>query len=142
MNLCVSSYGPTLDSPVQPVFGRCEYFIFVNPENMEFEPVSNPHACASEDAGILSAKLVADRDATAVITGRVGPYAEAELDAANVDIMIVNRCAVRGAVEKFCRRSPDETSEESSEIHSKNLSGKRQRHAGKDKGVKTSCHDL
>ena len=141
MNLCVSSYGPTLESPVQPVFGRCEYFLFVNPENMEFESVSNPHASASEDAGILSAKFVVGRDATAVITGRIGPYAEAVLNAANVDLMIVKRCPVREAVERFCRRSPDEISKESSEIHSKNLRGESQRHAGKDQGVKTSCQE-
>jgi predicted Fe-Mo cluster-binding NifX family protein len=58
MKVCITSYGPTLDSKVQPIFGRCEYFVFVDPVSMESVVESNPYASCSCEAGVESAKLV------------------------------------------------------------------------------------
>jgi predicted Fe-Mo cluster-binding NifX family protein len=104
MKVCITSYGPTLDSKVQPIFGRCEYFIFVDPESMESEAEPNPYASASDEAGIESAKLVIDKGATAVLTSKVGSKAQQVLDAAGVKIMDMKRESVREAVEAFRKR--------------------------------------
>jgi len=37
MRIAISATGPTLDAEVDPRFGRCQYFIIVDPETMEFE---------------------------------------------------------------------------------------------------------
>lgn len=107
MEICISSYGPTLDSRVQQIFGRCSYFIFVDPKSMECEAVPNPNASSSYDAGIQSAKLVADRGVSAVLSGCVGAAAEPILDAADVEIMFVGRGTVREAMEAFINLSSD-----------------------------------
>lgn len=37
MKIAVSSTGKDLNSQIDPRFGRCQYFIFIDPETMEFE---------------------------------------------------------------------------------------------------------
>jgi predicted Fe-Mo cluster-binding NifX family protein len=101
MSVCIPSFGPTLDSRVQPIFGRCAYFTFVDPDSMEFESVLNPNASASGEVGALSAQFVIDRGVTAVISAQVGPKAQEVLNAAGVKIMAVEGNTVREAVEAF-----------------------------------------
>jgi len=43
MKIAVSASSPELDSSVDPRFGRCPYFLIVDPETMEFEAVENPY---------------------------------------------------------------------------------------------------
>lgn len=101
MKVCVTSYGPTLDSKVQPIFGRCQYFIFVDPVSMESEVEPNPYTSASSQAGVESAKLVIGKGANAVLTGRMGTKARQVLDAAEVKIMIIKGKIVREVVQAF-----------------------------------------
>ena len=46
MKIAVSSTGKDLNCQIDPRFGRCQYFIFVDPETMEFE--------ASENEGLMA----------------------------------------------------------------------------------------
>lgn len=101
MKVCITSYGPTLDSRPQPIFGRCEFFLFVDPASLEFESVHNPNASASDNSGILSAQLVVDKGASVVITGRVGDKARAALEEANIEILLSSKSSVRESVEPF-----------------------------------------
>lgn len=55
---------------VQPVFCRCEYFIFIDQANMESEIEPNPYASALDKSGIDSAKLMIRNGATTVLTAR------------------------------------------------------------------------
>ena len=41
MKICLSSQGNTLDSQVDPRFGRCQYFIIVDTETLAFEAIKN-----------------------------------------------------------------------------------------------------
>ena len=41
MKIAVSSTGPTLDNTVEARFGRCSYFLLVNPATLEFEAIAN-----------------------------------------------------------------------------------------------------
>ncbi|MCU0849472.1 MAG: NifB/NifX family molybdenum-iron cluster-binding protein [Spirochaetes bacterium] len=89
MKLCISATGPNLDSGVDSRFGRCRYFIFINPSSMEFESFENDSSGASGGAGVQSAKFVADNGAKAVITGNVGPKAYNALNAAGIEIITI-----------------------------------------------------
>ncbi len=42
MNLAITASGDRLDSDIDPRFGRCKYFIFVNPDTMAFKPCQIP----------------------------------------------------------------------------------------------------
>lgn len=104
MKICITSYGPTLDSKVQPIFGRCEYFVFVDPANMESEVAPNPYASAPKEAGIESAMLVIGKGAMTVLTARVGTKARQVLKAAGIKIIDIKGETVREVVEVFRKR--------------------------------------
>jgi len=37
LKVAVSASAPSLDAPVDPRFGRCAYFVIVDPDTMQFE---------------------------------------------------------------------------------------------------------
>lgn len=101
MKVCVTSTGPGLDSEMDPRFGRCQYFLFVDPESLELEAVENPNLAAAGGAGIQSAQFVANKGVEAIITGQVGPNAFTMLQAAGLKILIGASGKVREVVEKY-----------------------------------------
>ena len=46
MKIAVSCTGPAPDFVIDPRFGRCQYFIIIDPETIEFETVENPNVIA------------------------------------------------------------------------------------------------
>ena len=101
MKICITAQGPTLEAPVDPRFGRCASFVFVDPKTMQTEAVPNPGAMASGGAGIQAAQLIVDRGATAVLTGSVGPNAYNALSAGGVEIFLGATGSVQNAVDQF-----------------------------------------
>jgi len=101
MKVCVTSEGNSLDSKVDPRFGRCQYFIVVDTDTLQFEPIQNPNIEAMGGAGIQSAQLVASKQIKAVLTGNVGPNAFQTLQAAGIDIFTGASGTVREAIEKY-----------------------------------------
>jgi hypothetical protein len=61
MKIAISSTGPSVDSTVDPRFGRCQFFLIVELDNMSFEAVPNVTNTLEGGAGIQAAKLVVDR---------------------------------------------------------------------------------
>ena len=101
MKIAISSTGPTLDEQVEMRFGRCAYFLIVNPQNMEFEAVENPNIAAGGGAGIQSAQLLADKDVTVILTGNCGPNAFSTFGAAGIQVITGVSGNVRNAVEQY-----------------------------------------
>ena len=99
--ICVTSSGPTLESMVDPRFGRCAYFIIADTETYDFEAVSNEAAMASGGAGIRAAQTVALQDVEAVLTGSVGPNAFPALQDAGIKILSGVSGTVRSAIENY-----------------------------------------
>jgi len=103
MRIAVTATGPDLDAQIDPRFGRCAYFIFVDTDTMEFEAVPNPYVSAMGGAGIQAAQLVANKGATAVLSGAFGPNAAQTLSAVGVQMYPNVMGTVREAVERFKR---------------------------------------
>jgi len=103
MKVAVTSNGGTLDSHVDPRFGRCAWFVLVETEEMSAEAVENLNASLGGGAGIQSAQLVVEKDAGAVLTGNCGPNAYQTLAAAGVEVYTGVSGTVREAVEAFTR---------------------------------------
>lgn len=101
MKIAVTSLGPDLKSSVDPRFGRCAYFIFVDPETMEFEAIENPNLGAFGGAGIQSAQLVVNKGAKVVLTGSCGPNAFQTLQAAGVEVIVGVSGTVQEAIEQY-----------------------------------------
>ncbi len=101
MRICVTSEGNNLDSKVDSRFGRCQYFIIVDTDTLQFEFIENPNIEAMGGAGIQSAQLVASKQIKAVLTGNVGLNAFQTLQAAGIDVFTGASGTVRGAIEKY-----------------------------------------
>ena len=75
MKIAVTSTGPTLDDSVEARFGRCAYFLVVDTDTMQCEPIENPNIALGGGAGIQSAQLMSEKGVTTVLTGHCGPNA-------------------------------------------------------------------
>lgn len=101
MKICITAQGDTLESDIDPRFGRCRYFIFVDPDTLEFEAVENSNIEAMGGAGVQSGQLVASKQVKAVLTGNVGPNAFETLQAAGIDVITGVSGSVKEAIEKY-----------------------------------------
>ena len=101
MKIAVSSTGTDLDSEIDPRFGRCAYFIIVNPDDMTFEAIENESMSLGGGAGIQSGQFIASTGATVLITGNVGPNASRTLNAAGLDVIVGVSGPVREAIERY-----------------------------------------
>ena len=101
MKIAISSSGKTLDSPIDPRFGRCAWFLVIDPADMRYEAFDNQSAAQSSGAGIQAAQFLADKNVSAVITGHVGPNAVQTLSAAGIEIFAEQQGAIREVVERY-----------------------------------------
>lgn len=101
MKLAVSSRGPDLDDKMEARFGRCPYFVFIDPDTMAFEAIENPNIALSWGAGIQSAQLMAEKGATVVLTGNCGPNAFQVFGAAGIEVITGVDGTVREAVGRY-----------------------------------------
>ena len=101
MKIAVSASSPDLSGPVDPRFGRCPYFLFVDPDSMEFEAIENPNISSASGVGIQSAQLVAEKGAKAVLTGSCGPNAFQTLQAAGIEVIIGVSGTVQEAIAHY-----------------------------------------
>lgn len=98
MKICITSSGESLDSPLNPRFGRCPYFLIVDTETKEVQAVENASAGAARGAGIAAAQKISDLGCGVVITGNVGPNAFYALNAAGIKVFT-------GAFGKSCEEA-------------------------------------
>ncbi len=101
MKIAITSSGDNLDSQMDPRFGRCQYFMIVDPDTMDFEAMQNESAMASGGAGIQAAQTILNVGINAVITGNVGPNAFEVLSAAGIETMTGASGTVRHALELY-----------------------------------------
>lgn len=102
MKVGVSASGRDLNARVDNRFGRCNWFLVVESDSLEFTIHENRHADEEMGAGVAAARDLIDQDVDAVISGQVGPKAYEVLKATNIDIFLVSDdVTVRTALERL-----------------------------------------
>jgi predicted Fe-Mo cluster-binding NifX family protein len=101
MKIALTSAGPTIDDEVDSHFGRCPYFLIIEPETMEIEPIQNPNISLGGGAGPQSAQLMASKGVSIVLTGNCGPKAHRTFGAAGIQVITGVTGRVRESVEQF-----------------------------------------
>ena len=101
MKIAISSSGNNLDAALDPRFGRCAYFLIIDPADMRFDVFDNQSTAQSSGAGIQAAQFLADQNVSAVITGHVGPNAVQTLAAAGIDIFAEQQGTIEEVVNRY-----------------------------------------
>jgi predicted Fe-Mo cluster-binding NifX family protein len=117
MKVAVSSNGEDLNAQLDPRFGRCAYFLVVNPDDMSFVSFNNESAVQGGGAGIQAAQFLASQGVDAVITGNCGPNAVQTLSAAGIELFSDQAGTVREVVERFKKDHLKPTSEATVDSH-------------------------
>jgi len=102
MKIAVTSTGKTLESEMDPRFGRAPYFIMVDMDSLEYEVVNNEQNLnLPQGAGIQAGKTIIDNRADVLITGYCGPKAFMVLEQAGVKIFTDVKGSVMEAVSRY-----------------------------------------
>ena len=99
MKIALSSLGKDINSNLSEVFGRCPYFVIVeistkggsafggeDKKVKGFEAIENTSANQMGGAGISAARMVAEENVAAVISGNIGPRALEVLRQFNIEV--------------------------------------------------------
>ena len=101
MKIAVSAMGVTLDTEIDPRFGRCSYFIVVDPDTMNFEAINNSGFMSSGGAGISTAQLIAGKGVDVILTGNCGPNAYQVLSAAGIKVIVGVSGTVKDVIQSY-----------------------------------------
>lgn len=102
MKVAVSAVGDTLDSAVDPRFGRSTQFVLVDTDTGEHKSISNAQNLhAAQGAGIQAAETVSRHGAEYVMTGHCGPKAFRALSAAGIKVISGVEGTVAEAVDRL-----------------------------------------
>lgn len=101
MKIAVTSTGPSLNDEIDARFGRCNYFLIIDPDSWEFEAVQNPNTFLGGGAGIQSAQLMGNKNVSVVLTGNCGPNAFQTFGATGIRVIIGVSGQVKQAVQQY-----------------------------------------
>ena len=102
MKIAISAREGSLESQLDPRFGRAKKFILVDAETGAFSTHDNTQNLnAAQGAGIQAAENVARLEAEVVITGHCGPKAFRVLKAAGIKIALCESGTVAEALAEF-----------------------------------------
>ena len=99
MRVVVTAVGESMDSEVDPRFGRAATFVLVNTETGETTSTDNSAGVqAAQGAGVQAAETVSRLGAECVITGHCGPKAFRTLNAAGIRVYTGASGTIAGAI--------------------------------------------
>jgi predicted Fe-Mo cluster-binding NifX family protein len=101
VKIAVSATEPSLDAQVDPRFGRCQYFIVIDLDTMQYEAVENRGTLVGGGAGISSAQTIVDKGVQVVLTGDCGPNAFQVLSSAGIKVVTGVSGKVQDAVRDY-----------------------------------------
>ncbi|MBA7647356.1 hypothetical protein ES703_55128 [subsurface metagenome] len=101
MRVAISATGPTLDAEVDPRFGRCQYFVIVDADTMQFEALENSSAMQAGGAGISTGQMIASKGVQVVLTGNCGPNAYQVLSTAGIQVITGVSGKIRDAIQAY-----------------------------------------
>ncbi|MCD4846819.1 MAG: NifB/NifX family molybdenum-iron cluster-binding protein [Candidatus Aegiribacteria sp.] len=118
MKVIVSSLGKDLDSKISPVFGRAQWFISVDTDDMSYEAFENPSISQSSGAGIMAAQFVLKKGPASVLSANIGPNAFEVLQAGSISCYIAENGTVKETVEAFIDKKLDKMGLATANSHS------------------------
>jgi predicted Fe-Mo cluster-binding NifX family protein len=100
MKIGIPATDKTLESQIDPRFGRCPYFIVIDTETDDFKAIPNVASRSSGGAGIQAAQTLVDEGVEAVIGANFGPNAFLTLSHGGIRIFNGSG-AISAVIEQF-----------------------------------------
>lgn len=101
MKVAVTSSGPGAEALMDDRLGRCPFFVIMDTASGAVESFANPAADASSGAGTKAMQALLDRGVEVVITGRIGPHAQAMLEETELRAVTGRSGVVGRVLEEF-----------------------------------------
>ena len=101
MEIAITAKKPNLDAEIDSHFGRCQYFIVIDPETMNYGVIDNTNAVTSAGCDISAAHKVIGMGVKAVLTGNCGTNTHQVLLDAGVQVFTGVGGNVTSAIEDY-----------------------------------------
>ena len=88
--ICITALGSSIDSMLDPRFGRAMFLLIVDKSGNLIKAIDNSQAQSARGAGVATSQLAIDEGVDTIITGNVGPNAFVVLNKSGVKIFISN----------------------------------------------------
>jgi len=85
--VAITAQGDNLEAEVDPSFGRCSYFIIIDPQTLSWQIYANPNRELTQGAGIKSAQFLAQQGVRLLLTGECGPKAYQVLTSSGIQVV-------------------------------------------------------
>ena len=113
MKISVSARGESLDSEVDPRFGRTAGFVLFDSESGSAEYLDNSaQQDSAKGTGVKAAQLIARAGAEALITGQLGPNAAQFLRKSGIKIYACSSGTVREAIQMLQENGLEELADD------------------------------
>lgn len=113
MKISVSARGESLDSEVDPRFGRTAGFVLFDSESGSAEYLDNSaQQDSAKGTGVKAAQLIAKAGAEALITGQLGPNAAQFLRKSGIKIYACSSGTVREAIQMLQENGLEELADD------------------------------
>ncbi|MBS3759515.1 MAG: NifB/NifX family molybdenum-iron cluster-binding protein [Desulfobacterales bacterium] len=125
MKIAVSSMGNTLDSQLNPRFGRSSGFVVYDTETEQAVYLDNSQNLGlPQGAGIKTAQMIADSGAKVLISGQLGPKAAQALSQSNIKVYSCDGGTVRDAIKAYQENRLSELSGDKKQMGSGKTGGR------------------
>jgi len=102
MKIAITSVSNSIDSEIDPRFGRAKYFLVYDTETDKYEFVDNTlNVKAMQGAGVQSGQKVSELDVKAVISDHMGPKALSVLKESGIRIFTTDKTKLKDIIEAF-----------------------------------------
>jgi predicted Fe-Mo cluster-binding NifX family protein len=101
MKVAVCSQGDSLESRVDPRFGRCSYFLVFDTETGDAQAFPNPSTSVAHGAAIATVQFLMSHRVEAVLAGNIGPNAHSGLSASGILVCSPEGNTVKEALEAY-----------------------------------------
>lgn len=118
MKIAVTAQGKTLESKVDPRFGRAAGFVITDENGEHAEYADNAQNLnAPSGAGIQAAQNIIDQNVDVLITGNCGPKAFSVLSQGEIEVYTGASGTIKEAVEAYGRGDLDKAENPNVEGH-------------------------
>ncbi|NCC99779.1 MAG: dinitrogenase iron-molybdenum cofactor biosynthesis protein [Bacteroidia bacterium] len=101
MKIAITSEGNSLNSLIDPRFGRCSFFAIYDTDTKNTEFILNPVKESLEGAGPAAVQFIASKEVKKIVAGEFGGKIKSLLDNLKIDMLKDNGKTISEIIKQF-----------------------------------------